>query len=172
MNIAKVTQENVLMAFLDRIRDKIEDANQHNSWLDDNLQLPEQLPQKFGYAVAAGPSQYDTETQETVCDVFEESSVLVSVFTSVTTDHVRHLEDVIAKSKISILKQKSKVLRAIIRASDEPNNFMRWMPTNENGDWMLTELPKIQAATAPTKLQSHPMIELTMTFKAKFNVEI
>ena len=155
---AKITQDELCLAFLERLRRQIPWVNNTNSWIDDEP-IPygrDEPPLGECISIVAGDASFDMGLDTgSMCNISEDGSIIVTFMKRYTLDRGKELTQAIAKSNTNMLRIKREVLNAILVDRNDGDQHARWIPKNKEGKHMLTSFIKATSYQNPRRMSEH-----------------
>ena len=164
----RTTEQNVLRAIRDRLRDKVEAYNDQNCVLLEQP-IPEEIPggQEF-CTVSPGGGSYPPEmfTGGTIKVMTEDSQVIVTPLVRHMRDRTRRAEQALLSDEDGLTVRKHQILEALLGED--------WEPVDVLGDYILKEQLAPRSAQAPGDIQvgKCKMVGMSLTFFAPFDWDI
>tara|TARA_R100000742_G_C4278988_1_gene102605 strand:+ start:81 stop:608 length:528 start_codon:yes stop_codon:yes gene_type:complete len=166
----KITQDELCLAFLERLRGQIPWVNRTNSWVDDEP-IPygrDEPPLGECISIVAGDSSFDPGLDNgSICSVSEDGTIIVTFMKRYSLDRGKELTEAIANSTSNMLRIKREVLNAILVDRNEGDQHDRWMPLSRDGNPMLTGFIKAVSYQNPRRMSEH-MLYAHITFSTPF----
>ena len=168
--VAKITQDELCLAFLERLRSQIPWVNRTNSWIDDEP-IPYggvEPPMTECISIVAGDGVFDPGLNTGgACEISEDGTSIVTWMKRFSLDRGKELTQAIAESSKNMLIVKREVLNAIIVDRDADQSHGRWIPVTKTGEHMLTSFIRPVSYQNPRRMSEH-MLYGHITFSAPF----
>lgn len=166
----KITQDELCLAFLERLRSQIPWVNKLNSWVDDEP-IPfgnVEPPNSECISVVAGDGVFDPGLNTgSTCTISEDGTIIVTWMKRFSLDRGKELTQAIARSNKNMLVCKREILNAILvdRTADQAHG--RWVPTTKDGKHMLTSFIRPVSYQNPRRMTEN-MLYGHITFSTPF----
>jgi hypothetical protein len=176
MQIAQVTQVDILRAFRNRLLDKVEDLFGPDNLYFDDQPLPREAPDfDLCCSIAVSNSVYGTQGYERTtmppCGVMEACHILITPMVRMESEQPHNLNISLAedRSRGLITVIKPKILSAlIVDYNGTTGNRQRWQPRNGDGYALLADDLTITGCTSPQELEPYPFLGITLDFRVNW----